>query len=126
MQRINGLYQTVTVSLLFFCLCACASRSTNLDRVDTTNLSQLESVQVNPRAPSISANGLSPLRTKSLEDSAMSIGAQGGLAWASNEINTRMNKDRKYLDSIFNFNTLMLNHGVLPPVLEEGDFSLNL
>jgi defect-in-organelle-trafficking protein DotC len=37
-----------------------------------------------------------------------------------------MEKDRKYLDSIFNFNVLMLNHGVMPPVLEVGDNSLNL
>ncbi|TAK73422.1 MAG: type IV secretion system protein DotC, partial [Gammaproteobacteria bacterium] len=58
--------------------------------------------------------------------SAMSIGAQGGLSWASDHINANLEKDRKYLESIYNFNGMMLSHGVIPPVLEEGDFSLNL
>ena len=56
----------------------------------------------------------------------MSIGAQGGLAWASDQLNVKLEQDRKYLDTIFNFNAMMLSHGVMPPVLEEGDNSLNL
>src|SRR5262245_45372847 len=102
-----------------FCLLltSCASHHQNPDKVDTLNFSQLENVQVDPRQASATPGGLSPLRIKSLEDSAMSIGAQGGLAWAAEAINAKMNKDRKHLDSIFNFNVLILNHGVLPPVL---------
>jgi defect-in-organelle-trafficking protein DotC len=126
MQKINWPCLRIALCLFFLLLSSCASQQTNLDGVDTANLQQLESVKVDPRAPAASASGLSPLRQKSLEDSAMSIGAQAGLAWASSEINTRMNKDRKYLDSIFNFNALLLNHGVIPPVLEVGDNSLNL
>lgn len=122
MQKIKWL----VVCFLFLLLSACASRQTNLSNVDTTNLAQLENITVDPRAPSQTAGFLSPLRQKSLEDSAMSIGAQGGLAWASSAINESINKDRKYLDTIFNFNVLMLNHGVMPPVLEVGDSSLNL
>ncbi|MHB1222132.1 MAG: type IV secretory system conjugative DNA transfer family protein, partial [Gammaproteobacteria bacterium] len=57
---------------------------------------------------------------------AMSIGAQGGLAWASEKINLQLNIDSKYLETIFNFNAMVLSHGVMPPVLEEGDNSLNL
>jgi defect-in-organelle-trafficking protein DotC len=124
MQKINWLLRFTPCFFLF--LTACASHQTNLNNVDTTNLSQLESIKIDPRAPTAIPGGLSPLRQKSLEDSAMSIGAQGGLAWASSEINAKMNKDRKYLDTIFNFQVLMLNHGVMPPVLETGDFSLNL
>jgi defect-in-organelle-trafficking protein DotC len=37
-----------------------------------------------------------------------------------------LEKDRGYLDSIFNFNAMVLSHGVMPPVLVEGDNSLNL
>ena len=48
------------------------------------------------------------------------------LAWASEQINAQMKKDRKYLETIFNFNAMVLSHGVIPPVLEEGDNSLNL
>lgn len=108
-------------------LTACGHNSTNLANVDTTNLSQLESIQVAPRpASSGRQTTLSQLRVKSLEDSAMSIGAQGGLAWASDKINIQLGRDRKYLETIFNFNAMVLSHGVMPPILEEGDNSLNL
>lgn len=112
---------------ILFLLVACARQQTNLDTLDTTNLSELERVRVYPRSPSGgSRNQLSNLRVKVLRDSAMSIGAQGGLAWASEQINNRMTQDSKYLDSIFNFYSMVLSHGVIPPVLVEGDFSLNL
>lgn len=105
---------------------ACSSRQQNFENVDTTNLSQLERVQYQPRSHSASKTELSGLRAKSLQDSSMSIGAQGGLAWAADQINVHLEKDKKYLDTIFNFNAMVLTHGVMPPVLEEGDYSLNL
>jgi defect-in-organelle-trafficking protein DotC len=105
---------------------ACAQRQQNLDNVDTTSLSQLENVRVDPYAASPSKTELSQLRAKSLRDTSMSIGAQGGLAWATERMNTRLQKDEKYLDTIYNFHALVLSHGVIPPVLEVGDNSLNL
>lgn len=105
---------------------ACSDHQQNLAGVDTTNLAQLQSVRVRPLTSSYDRTELSQLRIKSLQDSAMSIGAQAGLAWASAQINTRMTQDGKYLDTIFNFNGMMLSHGVLPPVLEQGDYTLNL
>lgn len=96
------------------------------ETVDTTNLAQLENLQVEPRPRTSKPLELSAMRVKSLRDSAMSVGAQGGLAWASGKMNNRMLKDQKYLDTIYNFNGMMLSHGVLPPVLEEGDYTLNL
>lgn len=98
----------------------------DFDNVDTTNIAQLEKVHITPPAPGETKTELSQIRSKSLQDSAMSIGAQGGLAYASRQINEQMEKDRKYLESIFNFNAMLLSHGVLPPVLEEGDNTLNL
>lgn len=113
-------------AIFFLLLNACSQKYENLASVDTANLQQLENVRVQERPPSDQKIGLSSLRSRSLIDSAMSIGAQGGLAWASNEMNRSMNEDRKYLDTIFNFNGMMLSHGVLPPVLVEGDYTLNL
>jgi defect-in-organelle-trafficking protein DotC len=114
--------------IIFNLLTACASHQQNLDNIDTANISQLESVRVRTMSPSGSPikSDLSSLRIKALRDSAMSIGAQGGLAWASEAMNTKLNADRKYLDTIYNFSAMMLSHGVLPPVLEEGDYTLNL
>lgn len=109
-----------------FLLAGCSTHQQNADNVDTTNLSQLENVRVEPVRHDGSKTELSGLRSKSLQDSAMSIGAQGGLAWASEQINDRMNQDRKYLDTIYNFDAMVLSHGVIPPVLEEGDNTLNL
>jgi defect-in-organelle-trafficking protein DotC len=124
MQKINkGLFLGF---FMLYLLTACGQHQQNLDDIDTTNFSQLENVKVEPLIPSGSRTELSQLRVKSLQDSALSIGAQGGLAWASDQMNVRMDQDRKYLDTIFNFNGMMLTHGVIPPVLEEGDFTLNL
>lgn len=115
------------LSLSFLCLLtACAQHRQNLDHVDTTNINQLEGIRVDPPTHSSSQAQYSSLRMRLLKDSAMTIGAQAGLAWSSQQINARMNRDRKYLDSIFNFNGMMLSHGVIPPVLEAGDNSLNL
>lgn len=93
--------------------------------IDTTNLVALESVTYS-EAEAIDAKETSELRSKALEDTALSLGAQAGLAWASAEIDRRLEKDRSYLESVYNFNGMMLSHGVIPPVLEQGNNSLNL
>lgn len=112
--------------LLFFLNCGCSSffNSTSAQNIDTTNINQLETVsQDSLKKPSAQVTAM---RNKLLTDTAMSLGAQAGLAWASEKMNQQLNKDRTYLDSIFNFNAMMLSHGVLPPVLEEGDYTLNV
>lgn len=119
----------LTLTLVFLTLTACTfSRSQgNLGNVDTANLSQLESVR-NVPVPANTSNGgtdTSPMRAKMLEDTAMSLGAQGGLASASQQINVKLQSDGKYLDTIYNFNAMMLSHGVLPPVLEASTNNLN-
>lgn len=113
--------------LALLALSGCSShRQQNLDNVNTANLSQLENVRVDLSIRSGSKTELSQLRSKSLQDSAMTIGAQGGLAWASEQMNAKLQQDRKYLDTIFNFYAMVLSHGVMPPVLEAGDNALNL
>lgn len=109
-------------------LSACSHTTKNLDNVNTLDIRQLENIRVTPSSPSSSGTktDMSSLRLKVLQESAMSISAQSGLAWSANEINTRLLKDAKYLDSIYNFNAMMLSHGVMPPVLEQGDNTLNL
>lgn len=116
---------------LMFCLtsllCACASqRQTDLAAVDTTNLNQLTSVEVQPILAKEQSSGLSNLRANSLKDTAMGLGAQGALAWAAEGLNGWLNKNRAMLDTAFNFNGMVLSHGVMPPVLAQGDNTLNL
>lgn len=107
-------------------LSACTHHQENLN-INTANLHQLENVRVD-MSPGSSAykTELSGLRSRALRDTAMSLGAQAGLAAASVQINLHTQKNRKNLETIYNFNALMLAHGVIPPVLEAGDNTLNL
>lgn len=113
------------VTILLSLLTACTSTS---PEIDPTNLNQLASLQEKPLegTPAAAAPGVSHIRLKALEDTAMSLAAQGGLSWASKHINEQLLKDRWYLETTYNFNGMMLSHGVLPPVLVQGDNSLNL
>lgn len=113
------------IGLLSFLLSACWQSSTTLN-IDTTNYDELLNVRVSERPPPGTRGQLSDLRIQMLRDSSMTIGAQAGLAWASEQINLRMRRDWQWLDTTYNFSAMMLSHGVIPPVLEEGDFSLNL
>lgn len=117
---------SILVGLLTLLLSACASQNTSLYNTNTTNKDQLRALQNQPKTASSKRDSLSPLRANMLRDAALSIGAQGALAYSTRNINAQMEQDRKYLDTIFNFSGMMLTHGVLPPVLEEGDFTLNL
>lgn len=112
----------ITALLALSLLTSCAHHQQN---IDPTNLYDLQSMSVDARAIQTGYE-TSQIRTKALEDTAMSLGAQGGLAFASDAINARLKKDRWYLETIYNFNGMMLSHGVLPPVLVEGNNSLNL
>ena len=115
----------IFASILLVTSCS-FNRNQNMANVNTANLNELENVRVDLRRGSTTDASLSQLRVRSLRDSAMSIGAQGGLAWAAEKMNAKLQQDRRYLDNIFNFNGMVLSHGVIPPVLEEGDNSFNL
>jgi defect-in-organelle-trafficking protein DotC len=105
-------------------LTACSSH--HQQEIDPTNIHSLENVQApEPRRSAVEGE-LSGIRVKALEDTAMSLAAQGGLASASDQLNSHLQKDKWYLETLFNFNGMMLSHGVLPPVLVQGDNSLNL
>ena len=69
---------------------------------------------------------LTEVREASLKEIALGAGAQGGLAWQAKEFNQLLDKSSPELDAIFNFNSLLLNNGVLPPVITEGRKTWNL
>ncbi len=69
---------------------------------------------------------MSAVRRLAIEETAMSIGARAGLAAHSSIINVSLKKHAKNLDHIFDFNALLLEHSVLPPVLAQGESALNL
>lgn len=69
---------------------------------------------------------VSVVRTTALQEMALSLGAQGGLACRARQINCLLEQNGKNLDRIFDFNLMMLPHNIVPPVLEEGRSILNL
>jgi defect-in-organelle-trafficking protein DotC len=65
-------------------------------------------------------------RQMALKETALSLGAQAGLAWRARVIDEQLTKQTRTLDTIYDFNTLILEHNILPPVLLEGRNTLNL
>lgn len=74
----------------------------------------------------VPALGINNIRYDALKQSARSTGAQAGLAWRSKQINKLLLLQKSHLNQVFDFNFLILNHNVLPPVLTEGSNILNL
>jgi len=130
MQKINASTQKHfmkplrwLILILFFFQMAC----THQQNFQADNLNSLENMSTDDTPPNSDGTGaLNHIRIKGLQDIALSLGAQGGLAWASKQINARLEKDRWSLETTYNFNGMMLSHGVLPPVLAEGDNTLHL
>ncbi len=69
---------------------------------------------------------VSEMRYKALTDKASQLGARGALAWRSVQINQVLKDNSDKLDAIFNFNALLLEHNVLPPVISQASNEVNL
>jgi defect in organelle trafficking protein DotC len=67
-----------------------------------------------------------PMRYQMLQEEALRLGAQAGLAARARVINGQLENNSKYLNQVFNFQLLLLPHNVLPPVLVEGRQALTL
>lgn len=68
---------------------------------------------------------LGGIRHIGLRDAALSLGARAGLAWRAQQINALVAMHERELDIIYNFNSMLLDHNVLPPVLIEGRQTLD-
>ncbi len=84
---------------------------------DLQNLTKTEQMQVQHLKKN--ATPLQ-LRKKAIEQTAESFGAQGGLAWRSQQIDAQLNSIAAQLDRVYNFAPLSLPGHVLPPVIEGG------
>lgn len=82
--------------------------------------------QINGYPATSDTANVAPMRLAAIEETATSLGAQSGLAWASGQINHMLESEQRNLDQIFNFQMLLLDKNVLPPVLVEGRNALNL
>ena len=80
-----------------------------------STLGKYHDVKFNPKGGTLSG-----IRNIGLRDTALSLGARAGLAWRAAEINVLVSRNERQLDLIYNFNSLLLDNNVLPPVLIEG------
>jgi defect-in-organelle-trafficking protein DotC len=99
-------------SLLFLCGCANKGASDGLNHI--------------PAFKNVTPFAINKIRRAAIQETAGSVGAQAALAWRSKQINDMLLQQSRTLDRIFNFNSLVLAHNVLPPVLVEGHNTLNL
>ena len=72
---------------------------------------------------SVQVNGV---RIQGLRDTALSLGARGGLAEQAEISNRMLLRNEAVLQRVFNFNAIMLDKNVLPPVLIEGRNTLDI
>ena len=111
-------------------LCACASRRnaavdphsdavTDLAQLQAMGNSKNKNKKVDTQAPN-------KIRETAIKETALSLGAQAGLASRAKTIDDELIKHQRYLDKIYDFNALILEHNVLPPVLLEGRQEFNL
>jgi defect-in-organelle-trafficking protein DotC len=107
-------------------LAACSSSSNNMQMGDTGSLAGLQAM-ANTRGTTLSNKAsMGKIREMALRETALSLGAQSGLAWRAKTIDDELVKQGRRLDAIYDFNSLILEHNILPPVLLEGRNTLNL
>jgi defect in organelle trafficking protein DotC len=106
------------LSLLASVLAGCMHRGP----MGTESLAELKNI----RASGGKDEAVTMMRNQAIQDTAMSVGAQSGLAWRAEQVNEILQAKSKYLDQVFNFGGLMLGSHVLPPVLVTSNKSLKL
>lgn len=66
------------------------------------------------------------IRMDAVRDTAMSIGARTALAWRAEQINRMLATQAEHLNTVFNFQGLVLDDAILPPVLLESRQALTV
>lgn len=117
--------------LLVVCLvaiAACTPRNTYNNIGDTSSLAGLKAMGATKKESEHRATKESEtkIRSMALREMALSLGAQSGLAARAKTIDEQLIKQARSLDTIFDFKSLLLDNNVLPPVLLQGNNTLNL
>ncbi len=92
---------------------------------DTDSLNGLKAM-ANAKKSRRNQMNISKIRGMAIKETALSLGAQAGLASRARYIDENLTKQARNLDLIYDFNSLILEHNILPPVLLEGRNTLNL
>lgn len=115
----------VLITCFVLLLVACTSSSNKLPG-DTGSLAGLQAMANTQSKKAQKRQSMGRIREMALRESALSLGAQSGLAWRARIIDDQLTKQARNLDAVYDFNALVLEHNILPPVLLEGRNTLNL
>ncbi len=107
-------------------LIGCSALNQNGPMGNTDSLAGLQAMQNTQKTDPRNAKSMSKIREMALKETALSVGAQSGLAYRAKIIDDQLIRQTRHLDTIYDFNALVLEHNVLPPVLLEGRNTLNL
>ncbi|OGV31392.1 MAG: type IV secretion system protein DotC [Legionellales bacterium RIFCSPHIGHO2_12_FULL_35_11] len=107
-------------------LTSCTAVQQNEQPGDTTSLQGLQAMAKSKKPNLQDQQKTSKIREAALRETALSVGAQSGLAWRAKYIDEELVKQTRNLDTIYDFNALILDNNILPPVLLEGRNTLNL
>lgn len=119
------LSQRLLTLLCIFGISACSS-TVSRPSGNTDSLQGLQDLSAPPPKVGGDSAHVNAMREDALKDVAMSLGAQAGLHWRSEQINAKLAARSNTLDQTYNFEQLLLPHNVLPPVLSEAHQTLNL
>lgn len=131
---IRALCCGLTLVTLWGCSTMQAPNPMALDNVEQTVVdgpNEFKKLQTMSRPAGVVAvpgqsGGINNLRLQSVKETAMSISAQSALAWRAVEINKMLAERQPYLDGVFNFQGLLLDKEILPPVLLESRNDVNM
>lgn len=124
LKTVNYPKTSIVISALYL-LVAC-STTTTTQSGDTASLAGLQALSNTNKPSNRNKPTTGKIREMALKETALSVGAQSGLAWRAKYIDEQLVKQTRNLDAIYDFNALVLEHNVLPPVLLEGRNTLNL
>jgi defect-in-organelle-trafficking protein DotC len=86
----------------------------------TMNLDELLSNTLTERGAAAQKTDVSELRKQAINEIASALGASGGLAFRTAQIKKEIDAYGSQLDILYDFGKLIIDNGVLPPVLTEG------
>lgn len=106
-------------------LVSCANRVKKEVPVKIDSIDDLKNLSVQRRVLNDHSK-MSPIRRTAIEETALSVAARSALAVRSKHINKMLDQNARYLDQVFDFNALLLEDNIIPPVLLEGRHTLKL
>lgn len=138
MQILKVFLQTLIYAGLALGLAACGTLNTKptynppegFSTADTSDLELLSGLhqvkEVGPKRKKDDEDEVSPFRIDAIKETAMALGAQGALSARGKQVNAMLEKSHEHMDAVFNFEALILEDGVLPPVILKGTRTFNL